>query len=1276
MYTIYLFLIPAVYLSEVLVCYDYAPYPSPRIVDTRQGQLKGTIRTLRNLDPVEVYLGIPYAAAPVGSQRFMPPASPPPWSGVRIADSFGPVCPQSFPPKPATTIPTGRWGYMDRVRHFLSNQSEDCLYLNVYAPVRDHGHSLWDKPPPSNLPVMVFIHGESFEWNSGNLYDGSVLASYGKVVVVTINFRLGILGFLKPGVSAHVPSNFGLLDQVAALEWVKSNIAQFGGDPRSVTLMGHGTGAACVSHLMISPLSQAEGNRGGLFHRAILMSGTALADWALTSNPVQVTIQVAQALNCPDSEDRMADCLRRKRLHELTAVDVQVPPFKTPFGPVVDGHVVPNEPSVIMKHYTSMLQQFDMMSGLTEMESYNLLSDVALVVGLTENEFIEKLNEFFNAKYEMPELARTKAMGYYRTWEKMSPGSPAQGYRDTLLQILSDARVAAPVVKTAQYHCNVNPKSYFYVFQHGTDYANLRTWIQQSVQGEELPYVFGVPLDSRGLHYDTTYSQQEKLLSEVVITLWTNFAKTGNPNAPRRHNFQTQSHREWRQYDLEWPEFEQIDEKYYSIGIPPSIQKLYRQRQMNFWNHDLPLSLNRSNLYINPPHFAPDPDSRDKDMMTSQQGTDGKSPPPPRIIYDPITFMPPSEPDLNSHQETINDPETDGQSNRLNAIASSVTLSIVIFVGISFLLVNLCAFIGLYYQRDKLKVRERIVNTRYRCVNVGTEDDDVEDHYMKNDGQAAVVETGKDIKNAEIKSILKSSEGIYEQVKSGSVKTASVGKAGKRMGISRQASSSTVTIDPHTKVKEWIAQEIVQRCSPRFLRKGKKTELKAGSYDTYADQLDQISNKTLDSNTSKVGSLSMLPKPKAKKVSVAIDATPATRSASVLQQTPIELTKSMDEGLALTCLSPSPYSESIKAASSMVTILKRPSLLRSDAMNSDESIGERVEPLRRSTSINLQLYAKSDNPPTITHFHSRSDPVPYQSGSSNPFNIQVSPEKGPCDVLYSQVQKRPKTATPAQLTPTRDKHFDINVTSREDLPEDSEVSAEEALDNIKRRNYPKVLPDYPDEEDFHLQKATKRRSLPLSAQFTTEPGGNDEPYYRGDTPLALKVPPPPPPRISTLGRKPSNTSPVAPISTSQLTVKLKPTLKSNVPLTIRNPQVPSISSPIRPATNTVNNVPSQSHIKRIEPRVIIKPTMNPITSKKDYKQSSVSNIPRVTPQQPSTFGSSKDLSSRPPPSTSSKLPEMGMGRKAKITPIKKTVSTETAVESCENSTGTIKRLNK
>lgn len=698
--------------------------------------------------------------------------------------------------------------------------------------------------------------------------------------------------------------------------------------------------------------------------------------------------------------------------------------------------------------------------------------------------------------------------------------------------------------------------------------------------------------------------------------------------------------------------------------IPPSIQQYYRQRQMVFWNHDLPLSLNNSdmNYRATPPPWTLDTNND----RVPPQGTD-TNPSPPRIVHQHVTVLPSSEVDPDTN------PGEEDKEKTLNAIASSVTLSIVIFVGISFLLVNMCAFIGLYYQRDKLKVRERIVNSRYRCVNVGggDDDDDVEERYMKNESAAAALESSRDLKNIEIKSILKSSDGIYEQVKAGSGKTASIGKSGKRMGIVRQASSSTVTIDPHTKVKEWIAHEIIQRCSPRFMRKVKKSDFKTGSCDIYADHTDQTSNKTVDSNVSKVGSLNTISKQKAKKVSVAVDATPATRSASVLQQTPIELTKSMDEGLVLSGLSQSPGVESMKASTSLMTILKRPSLQRSAAMNSDESLCDKSEPLRRSTSINLQL-STSESTPNISHFHSISEPVPSTSSVSKLFDIRLSPEKGPCDVLYSQVQKRPKLALPSEFNVTRDK-TNVNVTSRDDISADTSVSAEEALDNIKRKNYPKVLPDYPDVDDFHLQKAIKRRSLPLCAQIPTDPGGGDE--SPGDVSMTLKVPPPPPPRVSTLGRKPSNSLPVSPL-TSQLTVKLKPTSKSQVPLSIRNPQMPQLSSPIRPAANPSNQPSSQSHIKRLEPRVIIKPTMNPITSKKDSKQTSTSNIPRVTPPQPSTFEGPKDTTPRPPPTTGSRLPDMGMGRKAKITPIKKTVSTETALDASVSNAESVKRLNK
>ncbi|KYN45488.1 Neuroligin-2, partial [Atta colombica] len=137
-------------------------------------------------------------------------------------------------------------------------------------------------------PVMMFIHGESFEWNSGNPYDGTILAAYGNIVFVTINFRLGILGFLRPGIRDDTASNFGLLDQIAALLWLRENIAEFGGDPNSVTLVGHGTGAIFANLLLISPVA----NKKGLFKRAILMSGSAMSADAIGKAPLQITKQV------------------------------------------------------------------------------------------------------------------------------------------------------------------------------------------------------------------------------------------------------------------------------------------------------------------------------------------------------------------------------------------------------------------------------------------------------------------------------------------------------------------------------------------------------------------------------------------------------------------------------------------------------------------------------------------------------------------------------------------------------------------------------------------------------------------------------------------------------------------------------------------------------------------------------------------------------------------------------------------------------------------------
>ena len=208
------------------------------------GRLDGDIE-----DGLRIFEGIPYAAAPVGELRWRAPKPPLPWTGIRQAKHFGPACPQA----PSNDVPA-------------EDMSEDCLTLNIWSPARRS---------EDRLPVMVWLHGGGFNKGSARMpvYNGANLASKG-VVVVTLNYRLGYLGFFghpllteEAKAENTLTANFGLLDQVAALQWVQRNIHAFGGDPSNVTLFGESAGGISTLALMTAPIAR------GLFHKAILQSG-------------------------------------------------------------------------------------------------------------------------------------------------------------------------------------------------------------------------------------------------------------------------------------------------------------------------------------------------------------------------------------------------------------------------------------------------------------------------------------------------------------------------------------------------------------------------------------------------------------------------------------------------------------------------------------------------------------------------------------------------------------------------------------------------------------------------------------------------------------------------------------------------------------------------------------------------------------------------------------------------------------------------------------------
>ncbi|WP_326734176.1 carboxylesterase/lipase family protein [Streptomyces sp. NBC_01022] len=298
------------------------------IATTCQGKVRGRVR-----EGISTFLGIPYAAAPFGAHRFRAPAPVEPWEGLRDALEYGPTAPQR-PYRPP----------LDELIPDVDIPGEECLNLNIWAPDAGGGQ----------LPVMVWIHGGSLRNGSGSvpLYDGRAFARDG-VVLVTVNYRLGVEGF---GVFPDAPDNRGLLDQIAALTWVRENIEAFGGDPDNVTVCGESAGAISIAALMTSPRA------AGLFHRAILQSGPPQT--VPRSRGAKTVQAMAKTLRVPATAEAFAKVDRAMLLDVQNEIIGKADPISggPGFHLVVDDDVVPAEPS---------LPTVDLLMG-TNREEYRL----------------------------------------------------------------------------------------------------------------------------------------------------------------------------------------------------------------------------------------------------------------------------------------------------------------------------------------------------------------------------------------------------------------------------------------------------------------------------------------------------------------------------------------------------------------------------------------------------------------------------------------------------------------------------------------------------------------------------------------------------------------------------------------------------------------------------------------------------------------------------------------------------------------------------------------
>nr|XP_029709929.1 neuroligin-3 [Aedes albopictus] len=472
----------------------------------------------------------------------MPPVTPSTWKTTKLANNFSPVCPQALPKLYGSDglfeHTRGRLAHLRRLLPLLSNQSEDCLYLNLYVP--RSGESV--EPDGTTKATIVYIHGESYEWNSGNPYDGSILASTGNVILVTINFRLGVLGFLKTGAKGSAQGNFGLMDLVAALHWLRENLSAFHGDPSRITLMGHGTGASLANILVVSPVAS------DLIHRVILLSGSALSPWAIQRDPLAIKQIVANQTRCKLDllMDDLAPCLRTKSVSELLRIIPPNPRFLPGYAPFVDGTVIINPRTANIRLPTLPLGSAitstngiefanfptaELLFGLTSYESYNDLSAQDMEFGFNETRRDRILRTYVRNvfHFHLKEIYST-LRNEYTDWEH-PPRNPL-GHRDTILELLSDGHTAAPLVRLGYLHSLQEGKSYFLHFRHQSDE---RDFPQRggSVRGEDVPFTFGLPLSPL---FSSNYSLEDKQISQILMRYLTNFAKTGMPNGLNTQN--------------------------------------------------------------------------------------------------------------------------------------------------------------------------------------------------------------------------------------------------------------------------------------------------------------------------------------------------------------------------------------------------------------------------------------------------------------------------------------------------------------------------------------------------------------------------------------------------------------------------------------------------------------------------------------------------------------------------------------------------------------------
>ncbi|XP_065332754.1 neuroligin-like protein glit-1 isoform X2 [Cloeon dipterum] len=523
-----------------------------------------------------VFLGIPYAQPPVREGRFKPPRAHKGWQLLQAVD-FGPACPQ----------PLNNIGATKGIR----DVDEDCLYLNVYSP---HTQSGLAQP----FPVMVYIHGGDYQKGASNLFPAHVLASFYDVVVVTINYRLGALGFLSTG-DENSPGNYGVLDQAMALRWVHENIEFFNGDRNLITLFGPGAGAASAGLLMVAPRTRQ------LVSRVIAQSGSALADWAIIEDVyrVQNTSRVfSRLLGCNiDSSWNIVSCLKQRHFHELGNAEFPPDVGTFPWAPVLDKGFKVAEDSwfdgwkekdwrMFQEMPEKSIKKGDFnhglsyLSGITHDEAAFFIHNnesLAPDYEVDEKFFDQKIREFvFKYNYTLNPEGVYDAIKYmYTYWP--DPHNVTH-IREQYINFLSDFFYRAPSDKMAKLLVEKNIPVFLYHLNTSVEALRAPYW-RRVPHDTEYFFLTGAPFMDHEFFplklrlENVRWTDSDRNMSHFFMKAYSFFARYGHPSHEQILGLHFQPAQTGRLYYLN------LNTTYNS-----SIMVNYNQKECAFWSNYLP----------------------------------------------------------------------------------------------------------------------------------------------------------------------------------------------------------------------------------------------------------------------------------------------------------------------------------------------------------------------------------------------------------------------------------------------------------------------------------------------------------------------------------------------------------------------------------------------------------------------------------------------------------------------------------------------------------------